>query len=241
LTPDLTWGIVGVPMALALGLVFGMGPCLLSCLPYLGPVFLGLPGGVRRSWRVLLPLSLGRLTAYSALGGVSGFLAQQVADQPYLPSLQLSLGCATLMVGAVLWLRVGKSACAVALPAQKMEQPLRFMPRDEIAAPRHPRTLLPGGLFLMGLGMALNPCAPLGVVLFSAAASARMADGALLGLSFGLGAIAVPTLVFGLGVAYVGSQLRERLGAWLPRMERASAVLLVAVGVKQLVGWWIGA
>ncbi|MDO5691711.1 MAG: hypothetical protein Q4G70_04415 [Pseudomonadota bacterium] len=45
-------------------------------------------------------------------------------------------------------------------------------------------------------------------------------------------------VVLGLGVAYVSAQLRQRLGAWLPRIERASALLLVAVGLRQLAGWW---
>ena len=29
--------IIGLPMALSLGLMYGLGPCLVSCLPYLGP------------------------------------------------------------------------------------------------------------------------------------------------------------------------------------------------------------
>lgn len=235
---DLPPMIVGLPMAFALGLVFGMGPCLLSCLPYLGPVFLGLgDGGMRHSWRVLLPLSLGRLCAYGALGAVSGWFGLQVADQMHAPSVQLSLGCALVMVGGVLWRRAGHGACAVPRPAV---QPIRWMPprtRAPSTRATTPASLLPGGLFLMGLGMTLNPCAPLGVVLFSAAASASVADGMGLGLGFGLGAITVPSLIYGVGVAYMAAQLRQHLGRWLPWLERASAGLMLLTGVK-LLGVW---
>jgi len=96
------------------------------------------------------------------------------------------------------------------------------------------RPLLPGGLFLMGIGMALTPCGPLGVVLFSAAASGGAASGLLLASGFGLGAIVVPSLVYGLGVAYFGRRLREQLGPWLPRIEWLSAGLLILVGLRQL-------
>jgi sulfite exporter TauE/SafE len=93
---------------------------------------------------------------------------------------------------------------------------------------------MPLGLYLMGIGMALNPCAPMGVVLFSAAATSSAFYGACLGFCFGLGAITAPALAYGLGVAYFGQQLRGQLGHWLPRFELASAGLLILVGVNQL-------
>jgi len=54
--------------------------------------------------------------------------------------------------------------------------PLRRMDKRE-----SPPVLLPGGLFLMGIGMALSPCAPLGIVLFSASLTGSAAGGLLLG------------------------------------------------------------
>jgi sulfite exporter TauE/SafE len=220
--------VIGIPMALSLGLMYGLGPCLISCLPYLGPVFLARDFGLRRSWRVVLPLSLGRLLGYAGFGVVAGLAGRAVTDGSAAPVLRLLVGCAAMMVGAALLWR--RPACAaVAGPASSSALPLRrFDPGAE------PRPLLPGGLFLMGLSMAMTPCAPLGVVLFSAAASTSAGHGALLGLGFGLGAIVVPSLVYGLGVAYLGTQLREQLGAWRPRIERLSAGLLVLTGASHL-------
>jgi cytochrome c biogenesis protein CcdA len=221
--------IVGLPMALLLGLVYGMGPCLVSCLPYLGPVFLARDFSWRRSWRVVLPLSLGRLSGYSLFGALAGWAGDYINDsRATSPVLHLVIGSATLMVGlALFWQR--QPACASVTKPSAQGVPLRrFDARTE------PKTLLPGGLYLMGVGMALTPCGPLGMVLFSAAASGHALSGLLLGAGFGLGAIVVPSVVYGLGVAYFGARLRAQLGPWRARIERVSAGLLMLVGVSQI-------
>lgn len=222
--------IVGLPMAFALGLVYGLGPCLVSCLPYLGPVFLARDFSWRRSWRVVVPLSLGRLDGYSAFGALAGWVGQYAKEgMAVSSSLHLLIGAAGLMVGISL-LRRGRPSCALAAAGAPGEAvPLRRFDVGQQARP-----LLPGGLFLMGVGMALTPCGPLGVVLFSAAASGGAGSGLLLGGGFGLGAIVVPSLVYGLGVSYFGRRLREQLGPWLPRIEWLSAGLLIMVGLRQL-------
>jgi thiol:disulfide interchange protein DsbD len=215
---------VGLPMAFSLGLMYGLGPCLVSCLPYLGPVFLARDIGVRRSWHVILPLSLGRLAGYAGFGLLAALAGQVATSASVAPVLRVLIGAAALMVGTALLLR--QPACSV---SSGEPQPVRFS-RSATSRP-----LLPGGLFLMGLSMAMTPCAPLGVVLFSAATSASAAHGAGLGLCFGLGAIVVPAAVYGLGAAYLGTRLREQLGAWRPRIEKLSAGLLILTGLSHLL------
>jgi sulfite exporter TauE/SafE len=193
-------------------------------------VFLARDFSWRRSWRVVLPLSLGRLAGYSLFGAAAGWAGHYVKDSAAAsPLLHLLVGTAALMVGlALFWQR--RPACAVAAAPAADGHPYR-----RIDLGTEPRTLLPGGLFLMGFGMALTPCGPLGVVLFSAAASGHAAGGFLLGLGFGLGAILVPSLVYGLGVAYFGGRLREQLGPWRPRIEALSAGLLILIGMNQII------
>ncbi|TCJ15110.1 hypothetical protein EZJ19_08070, partial [Parasulfuritortus cantonensis] len=185
---------VGLPLAFTLGLVFGMGPCLLACMPYLGPVFLNSDGGVRQSWRLILPVSLGRLTGYAGFGAASGLAGRAMTEAVGDGTVGLVLGLAALLVGFALWRARGSGRCAA--PAAG---PVRTLRRIDRRAP-----LMPGGLYLMGLAMALTPCAPLGLVLVAAAALASAAGGALLGLAFGLGAVLVPGLVYGLGLAWFG-------------------------------------
>lgn len=222
MTPEV---IVGLPMALALGLAYGLGPCLVSCLPYLGPVFLARDFDLRRSWRIVAPLAAGRLVGYGGLGLAAGLAGQAVREAAAAPTVRLVVGAAALMMGlALLWRR---PACAAA--------PAGTAPLRRVAAGEEPRVLLPGGLFLMGVGMGLTPCAPLGVVLFSAAATASAAQGAALGTAFGLGAIVVPSLVYGVGAVYLGRRLREELKTWRPALERVAAGLLVVVGLSNLL------
>lgn len=219
--------IVSLPMALALGLAYGLGPCLISCLPYLGPVFLARDFSLRRSWRVVLPLSAGRLVGYGSFGLVAGLAGSVMKDGTAAPTVRLVVGAAALMMGiALLWRRpacAGNANSVSAVPLRRIDHV------DE------PRLLLPGGLFLMGVGMALTPCAPLGVVLFSAAAGASALHGMMLGMTFGLGAIVVPGIVYGIGAAYLGGRLREELGNWRPVLERIAAGLLIIVGISNIL------
>ncbi len=221
--------VVSAPMAATLGFAYGMGPCLISCLPFLGPVFLASDGGIKKSWKIILPLSLGRLTAYSTFGMIVGMLGHYVKDTIANDTVRIVIGCAVLMVGLALLLRKPGSSCG---PAQAQSVPLQRMARTE-----SPQTLLPGGLFLMGIGMTLSPCAPLGIVLFSASLTGSAAGGLLLGASFGFGAIVIPALAYGIGMAYLGTSLREQLQHWRPRIERISALLLIAVGIGNLARW----
>jgi len=87
------------------------------------------------------------------------------------------------------------------------------------------------GPFIAHSIRAARPCG----LIQSAAASGQAASGLLLGLGFGLGAIVVPSLVYGLGVAYFGARLREQLGPWRPRIEALSAGLLILVGMNQII------
>lgn len=222
--------VVSLPMAMVLGLVYGLGPCLVACLPYLGPVFLARDFSWQRAWRVVLPLSAGRLLGYTGFGALAGWVGHYVNDHSVAsPVLHTVVGAAALMVGvALFWQRRPACVTPATLPAEAV--PLRRM-----ALRAAPRPLLPGGLFLMGVGMALTPCGPLGTVLFSAAASGHLIHGSVLGLGFGLGAIVVPSVVYGLGVSYFGARLREQLGPWRARIERLSAGLLVLVGLHQIM------
>jgi thiol:disulfide interchange protein DsbD len=220
--------IVTLPMALALGTVFGFSGCTISCLPYLGPVFLSSDGGIRHSWRTVLPFSLGRLFSYAALCLLAGYLGQYLGDDAGVGQMRWVLGFAAIMVGLALLLRrTPHTLCSTPAPA---EQPIQPLTRDKA-----PRTLMPGGLFMMGAGMALSPCAPLGTVIFSAAVTASALHGLALGLSFGLGAIILPALIFGIGVAYLGTRLREQLQHHSLTVTRLSAALLILTGASNLL------
>jgi cytochrome c biogenesis protein CcdA len=215
--------------ALLMGLIFGAGPCSVTCLPYLGPVFLSREAGRWHSFTVILPFSLGRLGGYSALGAVAGYAGYSATNWFKEGPAGVVLGIATVILGILLLRRArGGKRCGNRAEA---EQVVPF------PAKRERQTLMPFSLFTLGLGMALNPCVPLGTVLTVAAAGADPWLGARLGLAFGLGAVVVPAAVFGLLVAHFGGQVRQALAQWRGRLEAGAGGMLIILGSVTALGW----
>ncbi len=218
--------LLTLPMAMMLGLVFGMSSCTIACLPYLGPIFLASEGGVKKSWRIMLPFSIGRLSSYAVLATIAGFTGQILGKGVAGQELRWVMGAAALLLGLALLLRRSEaSSCS----KSSGEMPLHD------GRERSSQTLMPGGLFLLGAGMAMSPCAPLGSVIFSAAVGASAWHGLWLGLSFGLGAIVIPTIFYGIGFAWFGDRLREQLRNSHKHIVRLSAALLIATGTGNLL------
>ena len=107
-----------VTSALLMGLAFGAGPCNITCLPYLGPVFVAADNCARQAWRVVLPFSLGRLFSYSLLGVIAGSLGQALQSSLESPWVSWLLGGATIAVGvSLLWRRQALACHQVATAA----------------------------------------------------------------------------------------------------------------------------
>jgi sulfite exporter TauE/SafE len=187
--------------------------------------------GARRPWRTLLPFSVGRLCGYALLGSAAGWAGLVVQERIASPWMRWVLGGATVLVAlSLLWRThrpatprggTGPSACVVTPGRQTLES----------------SSLLPGSLFVMGLGMALNPCAPLTTVVLAAATTSSALSGLLLGLSFGVGAVLIPSLIFAIGVAHFATQIRVHLGRWRGTLEKVSIGLLFVMGTGTALGW----
>lgn len=217
--------------ALLMGLAFGAGPCNISCLPFLGPVFLRERRGGGADWRTIVPFSLGRLTSYSLLGTIAGsFGYAATAWIEDGPAAQI-LGIATIIIGILMMRRTfGSKSCSKHTRKNESETVIHFSTRKQ-------RPLFSISLFGMGAGMALNPCVPLATVLTVAAAMATPIDGLMLGLAFGIGAVAIPTLLFGIAVAYFGAQIRYHLASWSGRLEQVAGGMLVLLGSVTFLGF----
>jgi cytochrome c biogenesis protein CcdA len=214
------------------GLVFGAGPCNITCLPYLGPVFLAQEGGWRRSAATVLPFSAGRLFGYSLLGMVAGYAGEQATKWLEQGPASWLLGGAAVVLGLSVIRRAGRGAsCSRSSPAPA-EQTIAIEPAES----KSPRAM-PLGLFGLGAGMAFNPCVPLGSVLAVAAAAADPLLGLGLGFAFGIGAVIIPALMFTVVVAHFGTQVRTHLQRWRQSLERAAGGLLVMMGMLTAVGW----
>jgi len=222
---------LGLGAAALLGLGFGAGPCNIACLPLLGPVLLASGRGLRHGWRVLLPFSLGRLSGYALLGLAAGLGGALLSDHLEGPAPRWLLGGAAMLAALGLWLhlRRRRPACSTAGPGAPRVVPPGSPPGE--------RAMLPGALFLMGAGMAINPCAPLTTVTLAAAATGSGPGGLGLGLAFGLGAVVIPALVFGLGVAHLGAEIKQQLQQWSGAVEHTGVALLALMGLGTAMGW----
>ncbi|MGD8911806.1 MAG: sulfite exporter TauE/SafE family protein [Candidatus Thiodiazotropha sp.] len=220
--------------AMLMGLSFGAGPCNIACLPYLGPVFTTSDNGIQGAWRTLLPFSLGRISGYTLLAGAAGWAGLWVEDLVAGPWVRWLLGSATILVAlSILWRR-HRSGCQSTCPRTQVVT-LENRQLQEKSSKGH--SSLPGSLYLMGLGMAFNPCAPLTTIILAAATSTSLLAGASLGVGFALGAVALPTLIFALGVAHFGHQIRLHLAQHRTALENTSIGLLVIIGCATALGW----
>jgi sulfite exporter TauE/SafE len=220
--------------AMLLGLSFGAGPCNIACLPYLGPVFTTSDNGIGGAWRTLLPFSLGRISGYTLLAGAAGWAGLWVEDLVAGPWVRWLLGGATILVAlSILWRR-RRSGCQSTCSTTQVVTLENRQPQEKTYKGH---SSLPGSLYLMGLGMAFNPCAPLTTIILAAATSASLLAGASLGVGFALGAVALPTLIFAFGVAHFGYQIRLHLAHHRTALENTSIGLLVMIGCATALGW----
>jgi sulfite exporter TauE/SafE len=216
------------------GLLGGAGHCIGMCGPLVGGYALALPD--RRATLPHLFYNLGRVTTYSAAGGVVGLTGSfvRVADAlgPYQSALMFAVGILVALMGLSVggWLPGGARLEGAGGIPGAVSGVLRRAAEAGGA----------GAAFPLGLATGLLPCGLVYTALLSAARAgmegATPADGFLRGFlamaSFGAGT--VPALfLFGKAVGTARTSLRGRLA-------KLSAGLLVATGavfaVRALLG-----
>lgn len=219
--------------AFLIGLSFGSGPCNLSCLPYLGPVLLG-PGAQRPFIRVVLPFMTGRLVGYFSMGVSAALLGSVIKGYLSHPSVPIFAAVITLWLAFNMWRQATTTQCASTYVTNENLTKAVVSPTSNIIAsdekPRIDKNAWQ--LAMLGFSLALNPCIPLLGLLAVAAQSADPIWGGMIALSFGLGAIVIPSLLVRYGVALLGRELRLQLAQWQVGLTRTGAFMLVLVAVN---------
>lgn len=220
--------VLAVPVALLAGLVSFFSPCVIPLLPGYLSYATGLSGadlangvaGTRRGRMLLgsLLFVLGFSTVFVILGLASGALGAWLVHW----ERQLRVGLGVLMI--VLGL-----GFAGWLPFSQREWRVHQVPAVGLAA-------APVLGFLFGLGW--TPCTgpTLAVISSLAVTEGTVARGAALSAVYALG-LGIPFIVAGLAYERAMSALR-----WVRRHQlavvRTGGLMLVAVGVLLLTGWW---
>ncbi len=192
-----------------LGVSMGLTACTVTCLPFMGTWMLGRGGGGRETWLDTGVFVLGRVTAYSLLGGLAGALGVWLTHALDSGIGNAFIGVASL--GAGIWL---------------------LLPSRRNGSCGAARSGMPP--FFLGFSLSLTPCAPLASLLAVCALSGGTLSGMGYGLSFGLGAALTPLLVILPLLGLFGRNLREGrrwLGQW---MRWGAALVLVAIGLRRL-------
>lgn len=212
---DLTSEHLGYAGWLLLGVSSGLGPCfshsLLILLPYIG---MNREGAVKALWEVLY-FSLGRTLSHTLLGALAGLTGMALYRMVISPAFSSTAGAAfgvLLILLAVAVLFSGNIPTCGALH----------------------RKLMGGRAMLLAGGLtAVTPCPILLALLSSAATSGSVTYGMFSALSFALGSVVSPILVFGPLFGF----LKDRMSSgWLVRWSRIfGALFLFGYGVLTLV------
>lgn len=195
-----------------LGVSMGLTACTVTCLPFMGTWVLGRGGSHREALLDTGVFMLGRVTAYSLLGGLAGALGVWLSQALSGGVGNAFIGLSSIVAGIwLVWPARRKSPCGVA--------------RAGAEAPP----------FFLGFSLSLTPCAPLASLLAVCALSGGAVNGAGYGLSFGLGAALTPLLVIVPLLGLFGRNLRDGrqwLGQWL---RWGAALVLVVIGARRLL------
>jgi cytochrome c-type biogenesis protein len=217
---------VGIPLALAAGLVSFLSPCVLPLVPgYLSTVIGVTPADLREgvgTRRVLIP-SLLFIASFSAIFILLGLSATVIGSalNEHKHLLEQAGGVVIVLLGAAF----------LASPF------VRFLNREW-----HPQALLRlagrGGPLVAGAAFAIawTPCTSitLGAILTQAAVSSSAAHGALL-LAFYSAGLAIPFLLIALAFERVTSALGV-VKRHFPLVIAVGGAIMIALGVLILTG-----
>ena len=196
------------------GLSFGAGACMFTCIPTLGVMLLSQDLSPKETALQTWRFNAGRMSAYALLSASSGLIGLSLVGLLEAGQANLIFAGMLMFSAIILWRKGKQTICS---SGQKK--------------------YLRAGLFGMGFSMGLRPCVPLAAVMATSAATGSVTTGLLLGLSFGFGAIIIPQLLFGYGLGHAGQEIRSQLRGNQQFFSRLGATVIAFVGVGVGMGW----
>lgn len=204
-----------------IGLTSGATACMFSCMPFLAPLLMTHSKNLKQATQVVLPFSLGRIFSYTMIAmaaSLSSALVKSILEDNGL--FQVLLGTLTMLMGIFLLLRTlsnrGKRCHTSPCHSQNVKGAL--------------------GIFGIGVLVSLNPCAPIVTLIALSANTTMWTSAASYGLSFGLGAVLVPFIVYTLIVGTIVQGLIEQFRKYIKYIEIFAAGLLIVIGMMVFAG-----
>jgi sulfite exporter TauE/SafE len=157
--------------ALILGLIYGLGPCMVSCAPVLVPIITASAKDYKQGIIATLIFSLGRIISYAILGAISGFFGKTL-DRFISPRV---IGIVLIFVAVSIFFNF-HNRCLIS----KLK-----ITGYHLA-------------FVSGIVMGFTPCGPMVAALALAILAKSIFLGAIIGVVFGIGTTLSPLLIIGL-------------------------------------------
>ena len=203
--------------------ILGTGHCIGMCGGLVSALSLS-EAGQKGGWFFHLLYNVGRVTTYTFVGAVVGWLGSALAYTDHFKIVTRSL-----LIGSdifVILIGLGTAGLFTWLNASKLDFP---GPMQAMTAAVSGLRRLPPALAALPLGLLFGfiPCGYLYAVAITAAQSASVATGALMLLAFGLGT--APSLFLFGGAAH---WLSGRARVW---MLRIAGLVVAAMGVINLI------
>ncbi len=209
--------------SLAIGFLFGLGTCTVSCLPYIAGYIASVGANFRRSISITLIFNLGRIVSYAIIGvliGAFGGLVRFFADETTLNMLQnysvIVLSIVTILIGISLLYKSRKTSCDC---NQSLLNPKWLTNRFDM------------GAFTLGLSRGLIFCPPLITLLISSVLLANPIGSVTIAVLFGLGTTISPMLLIG-GVT---GWLLSKAPLLRNYIAYAGAIIIILLGVITLI------
>jgi len=202
-----------------IGITMAFGPCLFFCTPIVLSYIGGTQDSGQKGFKSVLIFSLSRAFIYVLLGLLAGLFGKILTTSLDKYSLAIFItGGAFISLSGILIL-LGKN------PNLHLCQILRkYTVEDNIR-----------NTIILGIIIGLLPCTPLlGILVYISLTSKNLWQGALLGLSFGIGTIISPLIIFGIVVSSLPKKIIKNPKTF-EIFKKACGFLLFLFGVQLIV------
>ena len=191
--------------AFVLGILYGLGPCTLSCAPLIVPLIMGTSKNKKQGVFHSIIFSLGRIIAYVSLGFLSGLIGYTFN----IPSSRQIIGVFIILLGILFFFNIHNNKCIL---------------KSKIKI-TGPAVALSAG-FVWGLG----PCPPLIALLAIVSTTGSAITGSVMALFFGFGTIISPVILLGFFSGWFAKQKEFK-----EVIPYASGLFLIVIGLLYLL------
>lgn len=205
---------------LAMGFLYGLTICSLTCIPLITPYIFATQPGFRRGFDATAIFILARISAYTLWGALAGQLGDLLL-QRFDPAWLSLLAGAMILLIALGVIRQGRTACK--RKGSGIHQGSWSTPSPWLQ------------MAVLGFSTSLMPCLPLSGVLLYAATTQSTLSGALLALLFGIGAAASPLYYIGGATGWLAHRLGEQVPQHTRWLRLLSGAILGLFGIRLLL------